>query len=552
MTSPSASPVGIPKSLAGFSRGLVALSLLGSLTLGSPKAQAADGTWTQNASGNWNLSTPAPWAGGNIASGVGFNAYFNTIDITAATTVTLTENLTIGNLSFGDTVSPVQNWTLARTLNSAFELTLQASSGAPLITVDNGTTTISTALAGTQGFTKAGSGTLVLSAANTLTGDISVNAGTLDFWANNANIGNNISLAANTVLNAASTANNNVTTISGNITGSGRINKTSDSSTLVLTGDNTFTGGTNLSGGTIIVGNGLNNGIGTGTLNLNRGALVASDNNARTFANTIVLSGSSNLRFGAIDGATTGLGNLTFTSTTSSTVGAARQWTVNNNTRVTFKNGWYGNDTWNVTKLGTGTLVFDGNITGSVGVGLTVTAGTLILNGTKSTSNAVNVNSGGTFGGNSTSMAGLFTLNAGGAISPGDGGIGTLTATNLTWNGEASGTFAQMKFELGNVGSSDRLSLGSGILAKGTGTIFTFDFLGTGAAANTYTLLTFGSSIGFSVSDFSYTNLGGGLSGTFSLQGDSLQFSVVPEPQTYALLAGGLMAVFFFRRKRSA
>jgi len=488
---------------------------------------------------------------GIVASGADFNAYFNTIDITTnpTTTVTLTENLTIGNLYFGDTGTPVQGWTLARSVNT-LELTLQTSSGAPLITIDNGTTTISAALGGTQGFTKAGSGTLVLSTANTLTGDISVNAGTLDFWANNANISNNISLAAGTVLNAASTATNNVTTISGNITGSGRINKTSDSSTLVLTGDNTFTGGTNLSGGTIIVGSGLNNGIGTGTLTLSRGALVANDNNTRTFANTLAM-GSNPLRFGALQGATTGLGDMTFTSTAASTVGGEKTWTINNSTRVTFKNSWSGNPNWNVTKAGTGTLVFDGNITGSSGVGLIVSNGTLILNGTKTTDGAVTVN-GGTFGGNSTSMTGVFTLNAGGAISPGDGGIGTLTATNLTWNGEASGNFAQMKFELGNVGSSDRLSLGSGILSRGTGTIFTFDFLGTGVAENSYTLLTFGSSTGFSVSDFSYTNLGGGLSGTFSLQGNSLQFSVVPEPQTYALLAAGLMAVFFFRRKRSA
>lgn len=548
MTSPSASPVGMPKSLAGFSRGLVALSLLGSLTLGSPKTQAADGTWTQNASGNWNLTNTTPWAGGNIASGAGFNANFNTIDITAATTVTLTENLTIGSLSFGDTVSPVQNWTLART--GVAELTLQTLVGGPLITTDNGTTTISAALAGTQGFTKAGSGTLVLSGANTLTGGITVNAGTLDIWTATT-VGNSINLASGTVLNAANNGTSTAT-ITGNITGAGRINKTSGSSTLVLTGDNTFTGGTTLGAGVIIVGNGLNNGIGTGTLTLNGGALVANDNNARTFANTLAM-GSSALRFGAAQGATTGLGDMTFTYTGTTAIGGTKAWTVNNNTRVTFKNSWSGNIGWNINKAGTGTLVFDGNITGTTAVGLTVSSGTLILNGTKTTDGAINVD-GGTFGGNSTSMTGVFTLNTGGSISPGDGGIGTLTATNLTWNGDTTGTFAQMKFELGNLGNSDRLSLGSGILKKGSlgGNTFAFDFLGTGVAENTYTLLTFGSSDGFSVSDFSYTNLGGGLSGTFSLQGNSLQFSVVPEPQTYALLAAGLMAVFFFRRKRSA
>ncbi len=147
-------------------------------------------------------------------------------------------------------------------------------------------------------------------------------------------------------------------------------------------------------------------------------------------------------------------------------------------------------------------------------------------------------------------------MNAGGAISPGDGGVGTLTATNLTWNGETSGTFAQMKFELSNTGgqgasaTADRLALGSGILAKGSGSIFTFDFLGTGAAGNTYTIMTFGSITGFSVSDFTYTNLTNGLNGTFALSGTNLTFSVVPEPTTFALLGAGLLVTFFARRRR--
>lgn len=553
MKAPSLPPINLPKSLLGFSRGLVALSLLGSLALGSSKAQAADGTWTLNGNGNWNSTTPAPWAGGNIASGVGSNAYFNTIDITANTTVTLTENLTIGNLYFGDTGSSVQNWNLVRT--GAAELTLQTSSGGPLITIDNGTTTISAALAGNQGFTKAGSGTLILSGNNTLTGAITVNAGTLDIWS--ASTSNNINLAAGTVLAVSNPTTGGITTISGNITGSGRINKTNSSSTLVLTGDSTFTGGTTLSDGIIAVGSGLNNGIGTGTLTLNRGALLATDNNARTFANTIAMGGSTTLRFGATEGATTGLGDLTFTSTANTSLGSDKTFTINNSTRVTFKNSWFGNPGWNINKAGTGTLVLDGNITGANGVGLIVNSGTLILNGSKTTAGAITVNSGGTLAGNSPSMTGVFTLNTGGAISPGDGGIGTLTATNLTWNGEASGSFAQMKFELGNVGNlglaatSDKLSLGSGILTKGTGSIFAFDFLGTGAAGDTYTLLTFGST-DFLVGDFSYSNLAGGLSGTFTLQGNSLLFSVVPEPQTYALLAAGLMAVLFLRRKQRA
>jgi autotransporter-associated beta strand protein len=398
-------------------------------------------------------------------------------------------------------------------------------------------------------------GTLTLSGANSSLSSVVVNGGTLDVWSTNAIGNNNINLASASSILGAGNSSSSSTTISGNITGSGKINKASSVSALVLTGNNTFTGGTTLQAGSIEIGNGLNNGIGTGTLTLSGGAFLATDNNARTI-NNVLSMGSNALRLGALQDAASGKGDLTFAWAGSTAVGGSRDITVNNSTRVTFKNSWTGNSDHNITKKGTGTLVFDGNITGSVGVGINVNAGTMLLNGSKSTSNAVNVNAGGTFGGTSPSMAGTFTVFAGGAIAPGDGGIGTLTATNLKWNGETSGAFAQMKFELSNVGgqstsaTADHLALGSGILTKGSGSIFTFDFLGTGAAGNTYTLMTFGSSSGFSVSDFTYTNLTNGLNGTFALDGTSLTFSVVPEPTTFALLGAGLMVTFFARRRR--
>ncbi|TXI87799.1 MAG: PEP-CTERM sorting domain-containing protein [Cupriavidus sp.] len=593
MNLPSPRSMNTPFSL--LSRRIAALSLAGSLVVGASHALATDGTWISDAAGNWNTTNTAPWFGSNIASGVDANAYFNKIDITANRTVTLTENMTVGNLFFGDAgTTPTQTWALSR--SAAQVLTLQTSSGTPTITVDNTSATISAVLGGTQGLAKAGAGALTLSGNNTFTGTVTVNAGTmtlngtnamtgiivnagtltlgnntsnaslssvvvnggtLDVWSTNAIGSNNINLAsASSVLNASSTSGGNIVTISGNITGSGKINKTSNASTLVLNGDNTYSGGTTLTDGVLVIGSGLNNGLGTGTLKLGQGAFLASDNSARTITNTLLDMGSGNLRLGAVQGATTGLGDLTFTSTATVSLAAAKTWTVNNSTRVTFKNAWTANPGWNITKAGTGTLVFDGNFTGTNATGFIVNAGTLILNGSKTMTGAVTVNSGGTFGGNSPSMAGTFTVNAGGAIAPGDGGIGTLTATNLMWNGETSGAFAQMKFELSNVGgqstsaTADRLALGSGILSKGSGSIFTFDFLGTGAAGNTYTLMTFGSSSGFSVGDFTYTNLTDGLNGTFALNGTSLTFSVVPEPTTFALLGAGLMVTFFARRRR--
>jgi fibronectin-binding autotransporter adhesin len=67
----------------------------------APAAHAADGTWTNPATGGlW--STTGNWAGGIIADGVDSTADFGTIDITAETTVQLDSTRMLGRLVFGD------------------------------------------------------------------------------------------------------------------------------------------------------------------------------------------------------------------------------------------------------------------------------------------------------------------------------------------------------------------------------------------------------------------------------------------------------------------
>ncbi|MDA3873346.1 MAG: autotransporter-associated beta strand repeat-containing protein [Kiritimatiellae bacterium] len=196
-----------------------------------------------------------------------------------------------------------------------------------------------------------------------------------------------------------------------------------------------------------------------------------------------------------------------------------------------------------ITKTGDGTLSLTAanTYTGTT----EISAGTLRVNGSIASS-TTNINSGGALGGSGS--VNTINLNTGGALTPGNS-IGTLSGTSMTWNGEADDSFGQMQFELSNSdNSSDQLDL-SGAFTKGSGGFFTFDFLGTGAADQTYTLVNFGST-NFAVDDFEYTGLASGLSGEFSLNGDNLQLSVIPEPGTFTLLIIGFCGLAFTMKRR--
>jgi len=208
-----------------------------------------------------------------------------------------------------------------------------------------------------------------------------------------------------------------------------------------------------------------------------------------------------------------------------------------------------------ITKVGDGVVAFTrpSNGTSHTG-GVVVAAGTLLANGINSTgSSAVTVNSGATLGGNGT-VNGTVTLAAGGRLSPGDmaaDNVASLAGTfnggsSLTWNSDDS--TAGMVFHLGiDQASSDQIVV-TGAFTKGSGSNFIFDF--TGSTINpsiTYTLITFGST-DFSLGDFSAIN---GAGGVFGFAGNSLTFSAIPEPASFAALMGmGALALFGASRRR--
>ncbi len=154
------------------------------LTAGAFSAKAADGTWTNDLDGVW--SDTANWLDAVVADGAGSTAYFSN-DLGSTVTVNLDSAKTIGNLQF------VQG-TYAITNNSADAVNILTLAGPskPVISIPaNNTATIRrTVTAGADGFILDGGGTLnlyksgaeptyPLDPANTWTGDVVLNNGTL-------------------------------------------------------------------------------------------------------------------------------------------------------------------------------------------------------------------------------------------------------------------------------------------------------------------------------------------------------------------------------------
>ncbi len=134
---------------------------------------SSSGTWAINADGNWSDTTR--WSGGTVPSGAGQTADFSTLNITAPRTVTLNSGRYIGNLKFSDPLIGYYDWTITNTPGST--LTLDSGSGAsPSIAVTN-TAILAAPVAGTNGFTKSGPGTLMLSGENPLSGTVYVDTG---------------------------------------------------------------------------------------------------------------------------------------------------------------------------------------------------------------------------------------------------------------------------------------------------------------------------------------------------------------------------------------
>jgi autotransporter-associated beta strand protein len=128
-----------------------------------------------------------------------------------------------------------------------------------------GTTTVAGSISGTGNLTQAGTGTTVLAANNSYSGNTTISAGTLQVG--NGGTAGSLGTASTITDNANLTFNlSGNTTVSAVVGGTGNLTQ-AGTGTTVLTGNNTYAGTTNITAGTLQVGNnGTSGTLGTGAV----------------------------------------------------------------------------------------------------------------------------------------------------------------------------------------------------------------------------------------------------------------------------------------------
>jgi autotransporter-associated beta strand protein len=282
--------------------GTLAFNRSDALTQGTNFSSASisgTGSLVQNGTGNLTLNVANTYSGGTIlntgtlninnASALGSGALTINGGTINSTGITLNNNAQnwYGNFAFTGS-NDLNMGTGAVTMNAS-----------RTVTVSNGNFTVGGNITGsTFGLTKNGTGTMILTGANTYTGDTTITAGTLTISGagqlGSGSYSGNISNAG--TLNYASTANQ---TLSGTISGTGALTK-NGTGTLTLSHANTYTGNTTINSGTLSVN--ATNALGATTdVIINEGAsmLVAALDGINDAANitmgnngTLILNGT--------------------------------------------------------------------------------------------------------------------------------------------------------------------------------------------------------------------------------------------------------------------
>ncbi|ECJ7029307.1 AIDA autotransporter-like protein ShdA, partial [Salmonella enterica] len=325
-----------------------------------------------------------------------------------------------------------------------------------------------------QSLTKTGAGTLILNAENTYTGGTTISDGTL--------VANNVeALGTGNVTDNATLELNTGGDFDNAISGSGQVVKSGDE-TLTLSGANSYTGGTTISGGTLVATNvealGSGDVTDNATLELNTGGTF---DNVISGSGQVVKSGDKTL---TLSGSNIYTGGTTISGGTlvASNVEALGSGDVTDNATLEMNTG--GDFANNIG--GTGSVVKSGDKTLTLSGSNTYTGGTLISDGTLVASNVealgtgdvtdnavLELNTGGDFtnaisGSGQVVKSGDEMLTLSGANSYTGGTTisgGTLVATNVEALGSGDVT-DNATLELNTGGTFDNVISGSGQVVK--------------------------------------------------------------------------------------
>ena len=518
----------------------LALVTAGAVAASLAPLLAADG------SGNQNWTTTSNWVSGSVPSATTDNATLGTatnrtVNVDSAQSI----NWLAWNANAGNYIVNGSQLTLNSTGTSSSTAALRAGGGSgQSLTFNNAINfTAATAFMDLNFLGTSGAGSLIFNGAVTSSGSINTLARSFSNTTSQLQFNGSVNLnsgAGSLTLQLSGLT----TTLSGTNTWNTLALAQAGNATLKLASDGALTAGSTLS----LAGD------------TNR---IQAVNAGRSYNVNVNMNNAAGAMTQSFDGSY----DLTFSGTTTLSKANASQTIDVASTRVSFTGNWTGNATAGLIKQGNGTLVIGsgGTTTVAFGAGTTISAGTLLVNGSMGdvtgTADIVTVNNGGTLGGTG-SIARETTVNSGGSVSAGDSavnnGIGTLTFS------AGGGNFigangAVFKFDLNGTGTTNDLVVTNGGLSLATGNTYTFDFanLGLGSyAANTWVAIWTNSAAwgtNFTGNTFSIGTLTGGLTGgEFQLSGNDLQvrFSAVPEPSTWLLLTASLTVASIFRRRR--
>ena len=188
------------------------------------------------------------------------------------------------NANLGDSADGLEfdGGTLQTTANIISARSVTLTGAGRFLTEAATTLTLSGAIAGAGGLDKQGAGSMVLTGDATHTGGTTISAGTLQI----GNGGTSGSLGGDVTNNSSlSVSRSDLLTLTGSISGTGELRQIGTGTT-ILTSDNTYSGGTTISAGTLQLGNGGTSGSILGDV-VDNGTLAVSRSDIMTFNGVI-------------------------------------------------------------------------------------------------------------------------------------------------------------------------------------------------------------------------------------------------------------------------